>query len=149
MCSRVVSKAVLAVLCAAAAVCVAPAAAAVGASGWAAKADATCRSWNDKVIAALGGHPTIPTTRAGMYGLMVKMRPLELGRLHALAAIVSPPPGAAKAFALVRSDIAELDASVAAYRAGNTAGFGRDATVWFDDQRASRAFAALGAKSCA
>jgi len=146
--SRPVSKVVLAAL-SAAAIWIAPADAAAGGSGWAAKADAACQASNKKVIAAFGGNPTVPTTRASMFRFMLKIRPLEVSRLSALEAIPSPPPGAAKAFALARSDIAELDAAVAAYRSRNSATFGREATVWWNDQRASRAFAALGARSCA
>ena len=140
-------RAVLAALCAAVA-CAAPATAATRASGWVAKANAACEASNKKVLAAFGGHPTVPSTRASMFRFMREIRPLEVGRLEALKAIPSPPAGAAKAFALAQGDISELDAAVAAYRAGNPAAFGREATTWWNDRRASRAFAALGAKSC-
>jgi hypothetical protein len=142
-----VSKALL-VGISAAAVWVAAAGAGAAGSGWAAKANAACIASNKKVIAAFGGHPTVPSTRASMFGFMLKIRPLEFSRLRALEAIPSPPPGATKAFALARTDIAELDAAVASYRAGNEAAFGRQATVWWNDQRTGRALAALGAKSC-
>ena len=118
------------------------------ASGWVAKANAACEASNAKVLAAFGGHPTVPSTRASMFRFMVKIRPLEVGRLKALRAIPSPPAGAAKAFALAQADIAELDAAVSAYRDGNSGAFGREATTWWNDRRASRAFAALGARSC-
>ena len=142
-----VSK-VLVVALSATAICVGPAGAATRGSGWTAKANAACKASNAKVIAAFGGHPTVPTSRVSMFRFMVKIRPLEVSRLNTLKAIPSPPAGAEKAFALARSDIAELDAAMAAYRDGNSAAFGREATAWWNDQRAGRAFAALGAKSC-
>jgi hypothetical protein len=80
---------------------------------------------------------------------MLKVRPIEAGELRALRAIRAPRPvGAAKALALVSIDISELDAGIAAYRDGNRAKFLRDAEIWQSDRRASRAFAAIGAKSC-
>ena len=84
-----------------------------------------------------------------MFKFMLKARPIEVGELRALKAIRAPrPAGAVRAFTLVSLDISELDAGVAAYRDGNHAKFVHDVGVWQSDHRASRAFAALGAKSC-
>jgi hypothetical protein len=84
-----------------------------------------------------------------MFKFMLKIRPNESGRLAALVAIASPPAAASNAFRLARIDISELDAGIAAHRAGNSAAFLRDFKTWLADERASRAFAALGAKACA
>ena len=126
-------------------------AAAAGAAGsiWIAKANATCRVWNQKAVAALGSHPTQPSTAAGMFKFMVKAQPLETGELRALRAIRAPRPvGATKALGFVSIDISELNAGIAAYRAGNRTKFLQDVNVWQSDHRASRAFAAIGAKAC-
>jgi hypothetical protein len=118
-------------------------------STWVAKANATCRLWKEKAAAVFGSNPTQPSTPAGMFRFMLKVRPIEAGELRALRAIRAPRPvGAAKALALVSIDISELDAGIAAYRDGNRAKFLRDAEIWQSDRRASRAFAAIGAKSC-
>src|SRR5439155_15087437 len=69
-----------------------------------------------------------------------------LFRSRALEQIALPrPAGAARALRLARLDIRELDAGIAAYRAGKSQAFIRDVGVWQSDRRASRAFRALGA----
>jgi hypothetical protein len=85
-----------------------------------------------------------------MFKFMLKIRPIEAGRLAAIEVIASPQPaGASKALALARVDIKELDAGIAAHRAGNAAAFASSLKVWWTDERASHAFVALGAKACA
>ena len=117
---------------------------------WVAKANAACHLWNQKAVAALGPHPAQPSSPAEMFEFMLKIRPIEVGRLAAIEVIASPRPrGASNALALARSDINELDAGIVAYRARNAASFARDANVWLTDERASHAFSVLGAKACA
>jgi hypothetical protein len=126
-------------------------AAAAGASGstWIVKANATCRVWSQKAVAALGANPTQPSTPAGMFKFMLQARPIETGELRALRAIRAPRPvGATKALGFVSIDISELNAGIAAYRAGKRATFVHDVIIWQSDHRASRAFAAIGAKAC-
>jgi hypothetical protein len=118
-------------------------------STWVAKANATCRLWKQKAAEAVGSNPAQPSTPAGMFKFMLKVRPIEAGELRALRAIRLPrPAGAAKALAFGATDLSELDAGIAAYRAGQRAKFLHDVDVWQSDRRASRAFAAIGAKSC-
>jgi hypothetical protein len=117
---------------------------------WVAKANAACRLWNQKAVAAFGPHPAQPATPAEMFKFMLEIRPIEVGRLASIEAIATPRPhGAANALRLARLDINELDAGIAAHRAGNAVAFARAAGVWWTDERTSRAFAALGAKACA
>jgi hypothetical protein len=85
-----------------------------------------------------------------MYGFMLGSRPIEAGLLRDLKAIGLPrPAGAAKALALLAADIREIDAGLAAHRAGNPRKVVRAFDVWQSDHRSGAAFSALGAKSCA
>jgi hypothetical protein len=119
-------------------------------SAWVVKANATCRSWQQRSVATFGANPKEPTTAAGLYRFMLKARPIEVGELRALEAIRSTrPPGATKALSFAAADVAELDAAIAAYRAGKSARFLERAFAWQTDRRASRAFKAIGAKTCA
>jgi hypothetical protein len=125
------------------------ASAAASTSAWVVKANATCRVWQQRSAALFGTNPAEPSTTAGMYAFAVKARPIEVGELHALQAIrLTRPPGATKALSYVVADIAELDAAIAAYRAGNKARFLERAFAWQTDRRASRAFKAIGATAC-
>jgi len=118
-------------------------------SPWTTKANAVCDTWHKKGEAALGAHPAQPKTAAQWYVFMQRVRPIEAGMLHALQAIpLARPAGAARALSLAAADVREIDVALAAYRAGHTATFTSDAGAWITDQRASKAFAALGAKSC-
>jgi hypothetical protein len=119
-------------------------------SPWAAKANSVCVTWHKKGEAVLGANPAQPKTAAQWYAFMEKARPIEVGMLHGLQAIrLTRPPGATHALALAGADVHEIDVALAAYRSGHTAAFTRDAGAWITDQRASKAFAAIGAKSCA
>jgi hypothetical protein len=125
-------------------------AAVAGTPAWVVKANATCRAWQQKSVATFGANPKEPSTVAAMYTFMLKARPIEVGELHALQAIrLARPPGATTALSYVVSDIAALDAAIAAYRAGNQARFLERTIAWQTDRRASRAFKAIGATSCA
>jgi hypothetical protein len=116
-------------------------------SPWATKANAVCAAWHRKGEAVLGVQPK---TVAQWYAFMVKARPIEVGMLRGLQAIpLTRPAGATHALALAAADIHELDVALAAYRSGHTAAFTNDAGAWITDQRSSKAFAAIGAKSCA
>ena len=113
-------------------------------SPWVTKANATCRVWDKKATAALGSAQA--NTDAQTYVLLRKSLPLERGLLAALEAIKEKrPPGASRAFALARLDIAEVRAAIAAYR---TSSFHRKTAVWASDRRADRAFVAIGARNC-
>jgi hypothetical protein len=117
---------------------------------WATKANAVCAAWHKKGEAILGAHPAQPRTAAQWYAFMEKTRPIEVGMLHGLQAIpVTRPAGAAHALVLAAADVREIDAALTAYRSGHTAAFTSDAGAWITDQRASKAFAAIGAKACA
>ena len=130
-------------------VCAASAVAVAATSPWAERADAICRVWQTKAAAALGANTQQPSTPKGMYEFMLKARPFEAGELHALKTItVRRPAAATRALAFASSDLREVDAAIAAYRARRQALFLRDANVWQSDRRASRAFAALGARAC-
>jgi hypothetical protein len=119
-------------------------------SSWVKEANSVCLVWQKKAAASLGANPKQPTTLKGMYEFMVKARPIESGELHALEAMPQArPAGALHAFALAREDIKEIDAGIAAYRAGRQAAFIHDADVWQSDSRTSKAFTALGATTCA
>jgi hypothetical protein len=123
-------------------------AAVAGTSAWVVKANATCRVWQE-AVAAFGANPKEPSTAAGMYRFMLEARPIEVGELHALQGIrLARPPRATKALSYVVADIAELDAEIAAYRAGNQARFLERTIAWQTDRRASRAFKAIGATAC-
>ena len=118
-------------------------------SVWVAKANAVCKVWQKKAAAAVGATPQRPATLKGMFAFMLKARPIEAGEVHALEAITSPrPAGAAKALSLAAADVREIDAGIAAYRAGKRTAFIHDVDVWQSDRRTSRAFAALGAQAC-
>jgi hypothetical protein len=119
-------------------------------SPWVKKADVVCSLWDKKATAALGANPKPPTTARGEFNFVVKARALESGQLHALEAIPPPrPAGVPHAFALARADIKELDAGLAAYRAGKLSTFAHDVDVWQSDHRTSQAFIDLGAIACA
>jgi hypothetical protein len=119
-------------------------------SPWVKKADVVCGIWDKKAVAALGANPKPPTTAKGEFNFVVKARALESGQLHALEAIPPPrPAGVPHAFALARADIKEIDAGLAAYRAGKEAAFAHDVNVWQSDHRTSQAFINLGAIACA
>lgn len=84
-----------------------------------------------------------------MFEFMVKALPLEAGEARSLEAITLPrPAGAARALLLANTDVHELAAGIAAYRAGKRTLFLHDVNVWQSDHRASRAFIALGARAC-
>jgi hypothetical protein len=118
-------------------------------SPWAVKANATCKTWRQKSAAVLGAHPTMPKTPAATYRFMQKARPIQVGELKALSAIRLPRPAAGtRALTYAAADIAELDAGLAAYRAGNQAKFLERAFASLTDTRAQRAFKALGAPAC-
>jgi hypothetical protein len=118
--------------------------------GWTVKANATCRVWKQESDAALGANPKVPSTAAGMYTFMVNARPIRVGELKALETIRLPrPPGATKALSYSAAAIGELDAAIAAYRAGNQARSMERAFAWLTDRRASRTFKAIGANACA
>jgi hypothetical protein len=119
-------------------------------SPWVAKADSVCAAWHKKGEALLGAHPAQPKSAAQWYAFMQKVRPIEAGMLHGLQAIaLARPVGASHALALAAADLREIDVALTTYRGGHTAAFMSDAGAWITDQRASKAFAALGAKSCA
>ena len=116
-------------------------------SPWATKANAVCAGWHKKGEAILARQPK---TAAQWYAFMVKARPIEAGMLHDLQAIpLTRPAGATRALALVAIDVHEIDVALAAYRSGHASAFTADAGAWITDQRASKAFAAIGAKACA
>ena len=116
-------------------------------SPWVTKGNAVCAAWHKKGEAILTSQPR---TAARWYAFMVKARPIEVGMLHGLRAIpLTRPAGAGHALALAAADIHELDVALAAYRSGDKAAFTADAGAWIADQRASKAFAAIGAKNCA
>jgi hypothetical protein len=126
-----------------------PATVVSGSTLWTKHADAVCVAWQKKVAAAFGAHPQQPSTAKGIYEFMVKARPIEAGELNALRRIHDPrPSGAAKALALAAADLRELDAGIAAYRAGDPALFLHDVNVWQSDHRTHRAFLAVGARAC-
>ena len=119
-------------------------------SAWVVKANAACRLWQQKSVATFGANPKAPSTAGGMYTFELKARPIEVGELHALEAIrAARPPGATRALSYIVADVAELDAAIAAYRAGNQARFLERTFAWLNDHRASRAFKAIGATDCA
>jgi hypothetical protein len=118
------------------------------ASPWVVKANAVCRVWEKRAPAAVGANPN-PRTPAQMYAFMVKARPFEVGLVKALKNISLPrPPGAAHALALATADVHELDTALAAHRAGSEKIFLSHAFAWLTDQRANKAFRAIGARAC-
>lgn len=117
-------------------------------TSWATQADKVCTVWKHKASTAFG--TSQPKTVKALYAFVTKARPFEVGELDALRKITLPRPAAAsKALSFAAGDIAEIDHAIAAYRAGKTSLFERDAIAWLDDHRTSRAFVAAGARSCA
>jgi hypothetical protein len=118
-------------------------------SPWAAKANATCRVWQQKFVATFGANPKEPSTASALYAFEVKARPLEVGELHALQAIrLARPPAATKALSYLAANVKVLDAALAAYRAGDRTRFLERSFAWQTDKRPSAAFKALGAPAC-
>ena len=119
-------------------------------SAWVKAATPVCKRWHQRSVSVFGAHPKAPTTQAGMYRYLVKARPIEAGTLHDLQAIRVPrSAGVSPALAYAATDVKELDAAIAAYRAGNKQAFMQRVSVWQSDRRASRAFTRIGAPACA
>lgn len=113
-------------------------------SEWATRANTICRAVY-KRYAALGSYT--PKTIAGQIKLARGVLPVETDELAQLSAISAPKSAAAtQALALLRADLAEGRAAVAA--AGNVPQFKRLFQRWYNDHRSSQALAAAGAADC-
>jgi hypothetical protein len=122
-------------------------AASAATSPWVTRANAVCRSWAPRERAAFAGI-TAPKTRQDAHRFLLVSRPLEAGLLRDLQAIaLARPPGAVKALAAAATDLRELDAAEAAY-GGATKTFATLFTRWVNDERATKAFDAIGAHDC-
>lgn len=118
-------------------------------SPWATKANAVCVAWDKKARAIFGASPKQPTTPKQMFAFLLKGRKVEKGILADLRRIDLPrPPGAARALSLAAADIRELNTVIGLYGAVSDAEFTRDFLAWENDNRAGRAFAAIGARRC-
>jgi predicted small lipoprotein YifL len=115
-------------------------------SEWATKANAVCRSIYRRYTAL--GNVYNPKTFAAKVKLAQGIVPIETDELAQLQAISGTKSAAAtKAIALVRADLSEGRAAVAA--AGNRTVFLRLWRVWNNDRRATNALGAAGASDCA
>jgi hypothetical protein len=114
-------------------------------SSWASAANKVCTAWQAKAKAALTPLPkTLPQT----FRWTVKAVALEKAELAVLAKIPNPTAAGSRALASVRTDIAEIEAGIADWRAGNKAGFARVFLAWMRDHRPHAAFVAANAKAC-
>jgi hypothetical protein len=131
--------------------CAVLAAVAAGATPpWVTKANAVCAAWTKKAPAIFGTTPTNPKTPKQMFAFLLKGRKIESGILADLRRISLPrPPGADKALSLAAADLRELTTLIGLYGAVSDAEFKRDFVVWENDNRANRAFIAIGARGCA
>ena len=132
--------------CSAAAATVASAAT----SPWAAKANAVCAAWDKKAALIFGAHPKKPTTAKQIFVFLVLSRKVETGILGDLRRISVPRPRAAvRALSAAAADVHELNIVIGVYGGVSNAEFKRDYLAWRNEDRASRAFAAAGARRCA
>jgi hypothetical protein len=119
-------------------------------SPWAAKANAVCAEWSKKAPAIFGSTPLQPKTPKQKFAYLLKGRKIESGILTDLKRISVPrPPGATRALSLAAADLRELNTLINLYGSVSDAEFNRDFLVWQNDNRANRAFAAIGARGCA
>jgi hypothetical protein len=117
-------------------------------SPWAAAADKVCVAWSAKAKTALAPLGT-PKTPAQVYRFVVTVRLFEVRELAALGKIPGRTPAATRALASVRTDIAEVDSAIAAWKKGDQATFGKIVVRYLNDHRPRAAFAAAGATKCA
>jgi LppX_LprAFG lipoprotein len=118
--------------------------AAAATSEWATRANKVCRAVYTR-YAQLGS--AAPKTFAAKVKLAHAIVPVEQDELAQLTAISAPKSAAAtKALSLLRADLAEGRAAVAA--AGNHAAFDRLFRRWENDRRAVAALGAAGASDC-
>ncbi|SRR6266516_6422058 len=120
--------------------------AAAAADTWATRADAVCRTFVARARAELG--TTAPKTLAQAHTFTVKATTLEAENLAALRKLPGRTPAGTRALAVLRNDIVEAKAALAAWNAGNTELFRRRFIAWANDHRPKRAFAAAGAHAC-
>jgi hypothetical protein len=119
-------------------------------SPWAVKANAVCNAWSKKAPAIFGSTTTQPTTPKQRDAFLLKARKIEAGILTDLRRIsLARPPGANKALSLAAEDLREINTLIRQYGAVSNAEFTRDFLVWLSDERAGRAFTAIGARRCA
>jgi hypothetical protein len=119
-------------------------------SPWAIKANAVCAAWDKKAPAIFGTTPLNPKTPKQMFAFLLKGRTIEKGILADLRRISLPrPPGADKALSLAAADVREITTLIGLYGAVSDAEFKRDFVAWESDNRAGRAFTAIGAHVCA
>ena len=143
--NRLLLGAVLVACCA-----VVASAASSATSPWAVKADAVCAAWHRKSASLFGAHPKKPTTPKQMFAFLLESRKMETGMLGDLRRIRVPrPPRAVNALAVAAADVKELNTVIGLYGAVSDAEFKRDFLAWAGDDRASRAFVAAGARTCA
>ena len=93
-----------------------------------------------KAVAALGANPKQPTTAKGEFNFVVKAARSSPANCMPSRRSRRRARRIPHAFALARADIKELDAGLAAYRAGKLAAFAHDVNVWQSDHRTSQAF---------
>jgi hypothetical protein len=119
-------------------------------SPWATMAHVVCAAWDKKAASIFGAHPVKPTTARQMFAFLLESRKMETGILGDLKRIsVTRPPAAVEALSAATADVQELNTVIHLYGAVSSAEFKRDFLAWANDNRASRAFVAAGARGCA
>jgi hypothetical protein len=114
------------------------------ASSWALQANQVCTVY----VAKAKKQFATPVTPAGLYKFAVDVKALESHELAALTAIPNRPPAGTHALAVLRGDIAEVDAAIKAWKRGDKASFVRILKAYLNDSRPKAAFAAAGATKC-
>jgi hypothetical protein len=120
------------------------AASAATASSWSTQADKVCVVFVAKAKREFG----TPVQASGLYDFAVKAKTLESKELAELTRIPNADATGSHALGVMRADVAEVGAAIAAWDKGDKASFIRILKQYLNDSRAKAAFAAAGARKC-